>query len=322
MTKKVLEVKELKTVYEMTSGKVTAVDKVSFNVLQGETLAIVGESGSGKSQTAFSILQLIAKPGKIVSGSVKYNNVDLLKLSNLQMQNVRGKEISIIFQEPMTSLNPVQKIGKQIIEPLILHEKLSKKQALSKAVELLQRVGISDPQKRINEYPHQMSGGMRQRVMIAIALACSPQLLIADEPTTALDVTIQAQILAEINDLKKQSNMSILLITHDLGVVAEMADRVVVMYAGQVVEINNVYSIFESPKHPYTIGLINSMPTLNEDREWLEVIEGNMPDPLQMPKGCRFQTRCTYAKDKCKAVEPPIVFSKNNECYRCWYPQN
>ncbi|QOR34370.1 ABC transporter ATP-binding protein [Clostridium sp. 'deep sea'] len=319
---KLLEVQGLKTVYDTEDGRLVAVDNVSFNVLRGETLAIVGESGSGKSQTAFSILQLISQPGKIIAGSVKYENQELLSLNNKQMQKIRGNEISIIFQEPMTSLNPVQTIGKQIAEGLILHQGLTKKQALVKAVTLLKQVGISDPQKRVKEYPHQMSGGMRQRVMIAMALACKPKLLIADEPTTALDVTIQAQILAEMDKLKQKLDMSILLITHDLGVVAEMADRVVVMYAGQVVEVSSVFEIFESPKHPYTIGLIKSMPTLHDEKEWLAVIKGSVPDPLQKPQGCKFHPRCVYAKEKCKTSSPPITELNNNSCVRCWYPQN
>ncbi len=318
-----LEVKGLRTVYKTVLGQINAVDDVSFRVYKGETLAIVGESGSGKSQTAFSILQLIPQPpGVIEAGEVLFNQHDLLKMPMEQLQHVRGNEISMIFQEPMTSLNPVHTAGHQIAEVIALHRGLNKKQAMQEAIVLLKKVGIPDPEKRIKEYPHQLSGGMRQRVMIAIALACHPQLLIADEPTTALDVTIQAQILAEMDRLKGEMNMSIMLITHDLGVVAEMADRVVVMYAGQVVEINDVYRLFEQPHHPYTMGLMHSIPQIDEDVEWLEVIEGNVPDPLLMPKGCRFHPRCPFADEKCQAEMPPVIEIAQDVCYRCWHPQN
>lgn len=318
-----LDVQNLRTVYNTVAGDIVAVDGVSFQVYKGETLAIVGESGSGKSQTAFSILKLIPQPpGKIERGLVNFKNQDLMKLNKENMQKIRGNEISIIFQEPMTSLNPVHTAGRQIAEVLELHQGLSKQEALDKSVDMLRVVGIPDPEKRINEYPHQLSGGMRQRVMIAMALACEPSLLIADEPTTALDVTIQAQILTEMQRLKDSFNMSIILITHDLGVVAGMADRVVVMYAGQVVEINDIESLFKMPVHPYTRGLLDSIPKMNQETEWLEVIDGNVPDPLLMPVGCRFHPRCKYAKDKCIEEMPPLTVMKNDVSYRCWYPLN
>ena len=322
MKEVLLQIEGLTTVYDTAVGQITAVDDVSFRVLEGETLAVVGESGSGKSQTAFSILQLIPQPpGKIVSGKVLFKGADLLTLGPAQLQRVRGNKISVIFQEPMTSLNPVQTAGRQISEVLVLHQRLTKKEALTQAIELLRKVGISDPEKRVGEYPHQMSGGMRQRVMIAMALACHPQLLIADEPTTALDVTIQAQILAEMEHLKREMKMSIMLITHDLGVVAEMADRVVVMYAGQVVEINDVFRLFEEPKHPYTMGLINSIPRIENQKQWLEVIDGYVPDPLQMPSGCKFHPRCQFAQQKCREQSPPLIKIAEDVCYRCWFPQ-
>ena len=322
MKEVLLQIEGLTTVYDTAVGQITAVDDVSFRVLKGETLAVVGESGSGKSQTAFSILQLIPQPpGKIVSGKVLFKGADLLTLGPAELQRVRGNKISVIFQEPMTSLNPVQTAGRQISEVLVLHQQLTKKEALTQAIELLRKVGISDPEKRVGEYPHQMSGGMRQRVMIAMALACHPQLLIADEPTTALDVTIQAQILAEMEHLKREMKMSIMLITHDLGVVAEMADRVVVMYAGQVVEINDVFRLFEEPKHPYTMGLINSIPRIENQKQWLEVIDGYVPDPLQMPSGCKFHPRCQFAQQKCREQSPPLIKIAEDICYRCWFPQ-
>ncbi|QOR34375.1 ABC transporter ATP-binding protein [Clostridium sp. 'deep sea'] len=323
MNEILLDVQDLRTVYKTIAGDIVAVDGVSFRVYKGETLAIVGESGSGKSQTAFSILRLIPQPpGKIEKGRVFFKGKNLLELKNEDLQKVRGNEISIIFQEPMTSLNPVHTAGRQIAEVLELHQGLNKKKALQKAVEMLKIVGIPDPQQRINEYPHQLSGGMRQRVMIAMALACKPSLLIADEPTTALDVTIQAQILAEMQRLKDKFTMSIMLITHDLGVVAGMADRVVVMYAGQVVEVNDIRSLFKKPIHPYTIGLLESIPKMDQDNEWLEVIDGNVPDPLLMPKGCRFNPRCKYVTKKCLTEMPPLITIANDVSYRCWYPHN
>jgi oligopeptide/dipeptide ABC transporter ATP-binding protein len=323
MKKELLNVKNLQTVYHTEAGDVYAVDNVSFEVYEGETLAIVGESGSGKSQTAFSLLKLIpTPPGEIKQGSALFEGKDLLKMSKEEIQKIRGNEISIIFQEPMTSLNPVHTIGKQIAEVIMLHKKLPKKEAFIEAEKMLELVGIPDADKRVNEYPHQLSGGMRQRVMIAIALACEPKLLIADEPTTALDVTIQAQILYEMDRFKKEMDMSIILITHDLGVVAEMADRVVVMYGGQVVESNMIEDLFTKPKHPYTIGLLHSIPKIEEKVEWLNVIEGSVPDPLMMPTGCRFNPRCPFATDKCREEMPELITLSDGSSCRCFYPQN
>jgi peptide/nickel transport system ATP-binding protein/oligopeptide transport system ATP-binding protein len=323
MRKELLNVKNLQTVYHTDEGDVYAVDNVSFKVYEGETLAIVGESGSGKSQTAFSLLGLIpSPPGEIKKGTAHFLGKDLLNINKDELRKIRGNEISIIFQEPMTSLNPVHTVGKQIAEVLMLHKNMNKKEAFIEAEKMLELVGIPDANQRVNEYPHQLSGGMRQRVMIAIALACEPKLLIADEPTTALDVTIQAQILDEMEKFKSKMNMSIILITHDLGVVAEMADRVVVMYGGQVVESNNINDLFLKPKHPYTIGLLSSIPKLDEKTEWLNVIEGTVPDPLSMPKGCRFNPRCPYAKEKCKTQMPELTNLDSGASFRCFYPHN
>lgn len=321
MNNELLNVKNLQTVYHTEEGDVYAVDNVSFKVYQGETLAIVGESGSGKSQTAFSLLGLIpTPPGEIKKGSAHFLGKDLLQIDKNELRKIRGNEISIIFQEPMTSLNPVHTVGKQIAEVLMLHKNMDKKTAYEEAEKMLRLVGIPDANQRVKEYPHQLSGGMRQRVMIAIALACEPKLLIADEPTTALDVTIQAQILAEMEKFQKNMNMSIVLITHDLGVVAEMADRVVVMYGGQVVESNEINELFLKPKHPYTMGLLKSIPKLEEKTEWLNVIEGTVPDPLSMPKGCRFNPRCPYAKGKCKSEMPKLTTLNSGASFRCFYP--
>ncbi len=317
--KELLRLENLRTQYHTEVGDLMAVDDVSFTVYEGETLAVVGESGSGKSQTAFTVMQLIpSPPGKILGGKVWFKGRDLLQLPEDEMRKVRGNEISMIFQEPMTSLNPVHTIGKQIAEVLIVHGKADKKQAMERARELLVTVGIPEADKRLHEYPHQLSGGMRQRVMIAMALACSPDLLIADEPTTALDVTIQAQILAEMERLKHETNMSIMLITHDLGVVAELADRIVIMYAGQVVEIGTAAEIFTAPRHPYTSGLLQSVPRLDSEQEFLPVIEGNVPDPLDLPSGCRFHPRCPYAQDICKIRMPEL--SKGERPCRCFFP--
>lgn len=305
----ILEVKNLKTQFNIKGGIVNAVDDVSFDVDEGEVVAIVGESGSGKSVTSLSILGLIPNPpGKITGGQILFKGQDLIKKTVKEMQDIRGNEISMIFQEPMTSLNPVYTIGRQISETLIRHNKLKKDEALKQSVKMLKLVGIPSPEARINDYPHQLSGGMRQRVMIAIALACSPELLIADEPTTALDVTIQAQILDLILDLKQKLNTSILLITHDLGVVAETADRVVVMYCGKIVERGNVGEIFKNPLHPYTEGLLNSIPKMDDDpSEKLFMIPGMVPNPLKMPKGCAFSSRCSKCMDVCKREVPKLT---------------
>lgn len=310
---KLLEVKHLQTSFFSDDGEVKAVDDVSFNVYRGKTLGIVGESGCGKSVTSLSIMRLIPNPpGKIVGGELFYKGKDLLKLSMSEMRAIRGNEISMIFQEPMTSLNPVFTVGNQIREAIALHQDLSNKEVHNKAIEMLKLVGLPSPEKRINDFPHQLSGGMRQRVMIAMALSCNPQILIADEPTTALDVTIQAQILELLKDLQQKVGMGLILITHDLGVIAETADEVVVMYAGRVVEHASVKDIFANPKMPYTRGLLNSIPTLSKDptgkikKKRLEAIPGIVPNLLHLPKGCRFQERCSYLVDSCKEKEPDL----------------
>ena len=309
----ILEVKNLQTTFFTEDGEVKAVDDVSFSVRPGQTLGLVGESGCGKSVTSLSIMRLIPNPpGRVTRGEILYKGRDLLKLSADEMRKIRGNEISMIFQEPMTSLNPVFTIGNQIEEAVTLHNDLSRKAARDKAIEMLQLVGIPSPQKRIDDYPHQLSGGMRQRVMIAMALSCNPHILIADEPTTALDVTIQAQILDLLRDLQEKVGMALILITHDLGVVAEVADEVCVMYAGRVAEQGSVREIFKNPKHPYTRGLLNSIPTLAKDptgkvkKKRLETIPGIVPNLLQLPKGCRFQERCQYVIDSCRGVEPDL----------------
>jgi peptide/nickel transport system ATP-binding protein/oligopeptide transport system ATP-binding protein len=318
-TDTIVSVENLKTYFYTEDGVVPAIDGVSFEVRKGETLAIVGESGSGKSVTSLSIMRLIpSPPGKIINGDIRFQNESLLDKTDKEMRKIRGNQMSMIFQEPMTSLNPVYKVGDQISESLVLHQKLSRKEALQESVRLLKLVGIPEPERRIKQYPHELSGGMRQRVMIAMALACNPELLIADEPTTALDVTIQNQVLALLKKLKQQPNMSIMLITHDLGVVAEMADRVVVMYSGQVVEQGDVYTIFENPKHPYTEGLLRSMPSSEKRTGKLYAIEGVVPNPLNLPKGCRFAARCEYATELCHNEMPEIISLQNDEEVRCW----
>lgn len=302
-----LSIEDLKTWFYTDDGIARAVDGVSYAIRPGETLGVVGESGCGKSVTAMSVLQLVpTPPGKYVGGEILFKGENLLEKSEAEMRKIRGKEISVIFQEPMTSLNPVFRVGDQIGESLRLHEGMTKAQARERSIELLKQVGIPSPEQRIDEYPHQLSGGMKQRVMIAIALACNPSLLIADEPTTALDVTIQAQILELLRDLQREKGMAILMITHDLGVVAENADHVVVMYAGKVVESAPVEELFENPKHPYTVGLFRSLPRLEQESERLEVIEGNVPNPLQFPSGCKFRPRCPHASETCAATEPDL----------------
>ncbi|MFZ5825077.1 MAG: ABC transporter ATP-binding protein [Bacillota bacterium] len=307
MSEKLVEIRNLKTHYFTEDGVVRAVDGVNLYIKRGETLGVVGESGCGKSVTSLSIMRLIPNPpGKIVDGEILFEGEDLIKKSEAEMRKIRGNDISMIFQEPMTSLNPVYTIGDQISEAIQLHQGLSYKEATDKAVEMLRLVGIPLPERRVKEYPHQLSGGMRQRVMIAMALSCNPKLLIADEPTTALDVTIQAQILELMKKLKKELGMAIMLITHDLGVVAEMAERVVVMYAGKVVEEADAVNVFKHPLHPYTEGLLRSIPRMDEDVEKLHVIEGVVPNPLHLPPGCRFEPRCPYSIDKCKTEQPPL----------------
>lgn len=303
-----LEVKDLRTYFYTDDGVVKAVDGVEFEVKAGETIGIVGESGCGKSITAMSILRLIqSPPGKIVSGEILFEGEDLVKVSEKRIREIRGNSISMIFQEPMTSLNPVFTAGYQIEEILKLHQNLDEKEAREKAIEMIRMVGIPNPERIADEYPHQLSGGMRQRIMIAMALACRPKMLIADEPTTALDVTIQAQILDLMNDLKEKLNTSIMLITHDLGVIAEMADHVIVMYSGKVVEDAPTIELFENPKHPYTIGLMSSIPSLAKEGQRLETIPGVVPNPLYLPKGCYFHPRCKYATSECREVQPELV---------------
>ncbi len=326
MARNVLEVNNLKTQFFTRAGIVYAVDGVSFHVGEGETLGIVGESGCGKSVTATSIMRLIPQPpGRIVDGEILLDHgtgvVDLVSSSESEMRRIRGNQIAMIFQDPMTSLNPVLTVGDQLTEPLVLHLDLSKREAEQRAIELLKRVGIPAAEDRIGAYPHQFSGGMRQRVMIAMALACNPKLLIADEPTTALDVTIQAQILDLMMQLNRDVGTAIVLITHDLGVVAEVCERVVVMYAGQIVESGTADAIFNSPQHPYTIGLLNSVPQIGERvKEALIPIPGLPPDLLAPPVGCRFRPRCRYRQDKCEE-SPPLGEVAPGQMARCWFPQ-
>ena len=319
MNEKVLEVKNLKTYFYTDEGEIPAVDGVDFSLERGETLAIVGESGCGKSVTSLFILRLIATPpGKIVDGEILYNGRDLLKLSEKEMRSVRGNDISMIFQEPMTSLNPVFTVGKQIMESLIYHQNMTKEQARERAIEMLRLVDIPNPEKCINNYPHNLSGGMRQRVMIAMALACNPKVLIADEPTTALDVTIQAQILKLMAELQKKTETGIILITHDLGIVAQIARNVMVMYAGEAVEYADVRSIFKDPRHPYTIGLLKSIPSIHETQDELYTIKGMVPSPKNLPKGCLFAPRCEYATERCLQERPPLVDIGEGRKLRCW----
>lgn len=319
MSENVLEVKHLKTYFYTEEGVVHGVDDLSYCLKQGETLAIVGESGCGKSVSSLSLLKIIqSPPGKIEPGSeIIFEGKDLVSLPEREMEKIRGNDISMIFQEPMTSLNPVLTAGEQIYQSLHYHQHMNKKQARAKAIEMLRLVGIPAPERMIDQYPHQLSGGMRQRVMIAMALACNPKILIADEPTTALDVTIQAQILQLMKDLQDKLNTSIILITHDMGVVAEVADNVMVMYAGQAVEYGNVYDIFKDPKHPYTQGLLKSIPSLNKTVDRLYAIPGSVPSAVNFPKGCRFAPRCQYCTEKCKSESPDNYDIGGNRQVRC-----
>lgn len=302
-----LEVRDLVTEFPTRKGVVRAVDGVSFSIDRGEILAVVGESGSGKSVTSLSIMGLLQRPGHVAAGSITFDGTDLLSLSERQMEAVRGQRVSMIFQEPMTSLNPVYRVGDQIVEAIQTHTDMRRNEAWERAVEMLHVVGIPSPEDRARDYPHQMSGGMRQRVMIAMALSCNPQLLIADEPTTALDVTIQAQILDLIYQLRDEFDMAVLFITHDLGVVSEVADRVVVMYCGQVVEEAEKVALFERPLHPYTLGLLNSIPRLeDDDAKRLYTIKGTVPSPLDMPRGCPFSDRCDRCHDCCHRDQPRL----------------
>ncbi|HEV7282810.1 MAG TPA: ABC transporter ATP-binding protein [Pirellulaceae bacterium] len=324
-----LEIQGLRTWFDTDEGVVKAVEDVSFEIPRGKTVGLVGESGSGKSVTAMSVIRLVSHPGRIAGGKILWHDrdasgksrvVDLAQLSEREMQKFRGARIGTIFQEPMTSLNPVFTIGDQVSEAVRLHEKVSKREARDRAVDMLRRVRIPEPERRMSGYPHQFSGGMRQRVMIAMALVCRPQLLIADEPTTALDVTIQAQILDLLRELQQELGMSILIITHDLGVVAETADEVAVMYASRIVERANVRELFRDPRHPYTQGLFRSRPRPGEGRgERLYAIPGTVPSPKNLPPGCNFSTRCPYVQERCRAEEPYLIPLQSGRTSRCWF---
>ncbi|MCL4694429.1 MAG: ABC transporter ATP-binding protein [Candidatus Hydrogenedentes bacterium] len=314
-----LQIRNLKTWFRTDYGEAHAVDGVSLDIPAGKTIALVGESGCGKSVTALSIMRLIPQPpGRYVDGEILLDGKDLLKLTEKQMRTLRGNEISMIFQEPMTSLNPVFRVGSQIGAAIRVHKKVSKKEARNQTIELLAKVGIPSPEDRVDDYPHQMSGGMRQRVMIAMALACGPRLLIADEPTTALDVTIQAQILDLLQQLQAETGMAMLLITHDLGIVAETAEEVAIMYAGKIVEHATVRELFNAPKHPYTIGLFESLPGAHQGRERLRTIKGNVPAATNFPSGCRFHPRCPHAMDVCTRREPPLEPMTAGHPAACW----
>jgi peptide/nickel transport system ATP-binding protein/oligopeptide transport system ATP-binding protein len=314
-----LEVRDLRTYFKTMDGVVKAVDGVDMAIAPGKTLGVVGESGCGKSVTSLSIMRLVDLPGWIAGGQIVFEGKDLVKLSEEQMRHIRGNKISMIFQEPMTSLNPVFTVGNQVGEAIKVHRKVSDREATSRVVELFRMVGIPSPERRVKDYPHNMSGGMRQRVMIAMALALQPSLLIADEPTTALDVTIQAQILELIKDLRTKVNTAVLLITHDIGVVAEMADEVIVMYTGKVVEQGDVVSVLKSPKHPYTVGLLSSIPSLGVKNQRLNVIPGTVPSPLNLPKGCTFAPRCPHVMGVCHEQEPPLkTLPDSNVQVKCW----
>jgi peptide/nickel transport system ATP-binding protein len=323
MNPHLLEVKDLHTYFYINEGVVKALQGIDFTIPRGGTVGLVGESGCGKSVTALSIMRLIPQPsGKIVKGQILFDGRDLLQLSESQMRRIRGNRISMVFQEPMTSLNPVFTVGDQIAEAIWLHQKLSKRQALVVSAEMLRRVGIPDPKKRLKEYPHEMSGGMRQRVMIAIALSCKPDLIIGDEPTTALDVTVQAQILDLINKLKEDIGASVLLISHDLGVISEMAQSVIVMYAGQIVEYAGVTDLFAEPRHPYTLGLIDSIPKIDEpvpEGKMLHSIPGVVPSLLEFWAGCYFRNRCSKALERCAAEAPPLIDAGSGHFVRCWH---
>ncbi len=312
-----LEVKNLHTHFHTDYGSIPAVNGVSFSVKKGEVLGIVGESGCGKSVTSLSILQLLGNKGKIESGSILFKGQEISTFSKKEMRKVRGNEISMIFQEPLTSLNPLIRVGKQITESVLLHRNYSKRQAKEHALKMMKIVGIPQADEKYYYYPHQLSGGMRQRVMIAIALACDPELLIADEPTTALDVTIQAQILGLMKKISRKLGTSIILITHDLGVVAEMVDRVAVMYSGKIVEENNVEDFFANPKHPYSQGLIHSTPSVDQ-KEILDPIKGNVPAPANKPSGCPFHPRCPFAMEICKTEVPEDIYFGENKMVNCW----
>lgn len=319
MEKELLKVENLKVHFFLDEGEVPAVDGLDFTLHENETLAIVGESGCGKSVTSLSILRIVpSPPGKVLDGRIVFRGRDLLQLSEKEMQSIRGNEISMIFQEPLTSLNPVFTIGHQIMESLRRHQGMTRAQAEARAVEMLRLVGIHSPDKLVRNYPHQLSGGMRQRAMIAMALACNPTILIADEPTTALDVTIQAQILRLLADIKRDLGTAIILITHDLGIVAQIAQRVMVMYAGQAVEYADVKAIFKDPLHPYTVGLLKSIPVIGDERDELYNIKGMIPSPKDYPAGCRFAPRCECAEGRCAQSPPPMFTLADGRKVRCW----
>ena len=319
MSGALLELRDLRTYFAIDAGEFRAVDGVSFSIAPGRTLGVVGESGSGKSVTALSIMGLVPQPpGRIAGGEVLFDGVDLLTLDPAEMRERRGNAVSMIFQEPMTSLNPAFTVGDQVAEVILRHRHISRHEARARTIEMLRRVRIPSPETRIDEYPHKLSGGMRQRVMIAMALACDPKLLIADEPTTALDVTIQAQILDLMRSLREETGTAIMLITHDLGVIAELAHEVVVMYAGKVVEQAPVAALFDAPQHPYTIGLLGAIPKLNGEDRRLATIEGAVPNPLALPAGCHFHPRCPFAIEKCRASEPPLAEVSPGQLAACW----
>ncbi len=319
----ILEIKNMHTYFFTDNGTVKSVDGVDIELKKGATLGIVGESGSGKSVTALSLMGLLmGTTGKVVEGEIFFEGKDILKCSDEERREMRGRDISMIFQEPMTSLNPVMKIGDQIMENILLHQKVSKEEAKKMTIDILKKTGLPRVEKMVDEYPFQLSGGQRQRVMIAMALVCNPKILIADEPTTALDVTIQAQILDLMNRLKDEIGTSILFITHDLGVVAEVCDDVVVMYCGRVVEKANVYDLFANPSHPYTEGLLASIPKMGVEVDELDSIPGNVPNPKYMPKGCKFAPRCKYATDRCREEEPGFFDLGNGHQSKCWRCEN
>lgn len=316
---KLLIVENLKTHFNTEDGIVKAVNGLDFELSEGETLSIVGESGSGKSVTVLSIMKLLDDNGYIADGKIILKGQDITNYSNNKMRKIRGNEIAMIFQEPMTALNPVFTVGFQIMEPIIIHLNKTKKEAKQLAIDLLRKVGIPEPEKRVNQYPHELSGGMRQRAMIAMALSCNPSILIADEPTTALDVTIQAQILDLIKKLQEDMGMAVIFITHDLGVVAEISDRVIVMYGGEVVEKGTNYKVYNHPQNPYTWGLMNSIPRLDVDKEKLWAIPGVVPSALNFPKGCKFSNRCFLKEEKCINENPPLIEMEDGHLSRCWY---